>query len=90
MKILKKHSFQHICTYDGYYYKTSFPIVITYVIINHKSQGATVATKVVIDIKEAFTCDLTYVIYSRVTNQNNFKIIEDLIPNDFTCNFLED
>jgi hypothetical protein len=23
--ILKKHSFQHKCTYDGYFYKTSFP-----------------------------------------------------------------
>jgi hypothetical protein len=89
MKILKTHSFQHIYTYDGYYYKTSFPIVITYVITNHKSQSATIATKV-IDIKEAFTCDLTYVIYSRVTNQKNFKIIEDFIPNNFTRNFLKD
>jgi hypothetical protein len=38
--ILKKYSFQHKYTHDGYYYKTSFSIVLTYVMISHKSQGA--------------------------------------------------
>jgi hypothetical protein len=55
---------------------------------SHKSQGATTATKAINDIKQAFTLDVTYVMLSRVTNQNNFKIIT---PNDFIpCNFLED
>jgi len=34
----------------------------------HKSQGATIATKAITDIKEASTLDVTYVIVSRVTN----------------------
>jgi hypothetical protein len=38
--------------HDGYYHKTSFPIVLTYVMMGHKSQGATIATTVIIDIKK--------------------------------------
>jgi ATP-dependent DNA helicase PIF1 len=58
---------------------------------SHKSQGPTIATKAINDIKEAFTLDITYVMLSRVTNQNNFKIIGNLTPNDFIpCKFLED
>jgi len=49
--ILKKHSFQHKYTYDGYFYKASFPIILAYAMTSHKSQGATIATKVTIDIK---------------------------------------
>jgi hypothetical protein len=59
--------------------------------ISHKSQGATIATKVIIDIKKTFALGLTYVMLSIVTNHYNLKIIGNLIPNDFTpCNFLED
>jgi ATP-dependent DNA helicase PIF1 len=65
---IKKHSFQHKYTYDGHYYKISFIIVVTYIMIGHKSQNATIATKVVIDIKESFTPNLIYVMLSKVTN----------------------
>jgi len=59
--------------------------------IGHKSQGVTNATKVVIDIKENFAHGLTCVIFPKVINWNNFKIIRNLVPNDFTpYNFLED
>jgi hypothetical protein len=58
---------------------------------SHKSQGVTTTTKGINDIKEAFTFDVTYVMLSRVTNQNNFKIIGNLTPNDFIpCIFLKD
>jgi hypothetical protein len=50
-----KHSFQHKYTYDGYYYKSSFLIVLAYVMTSHKLQGPTIATKGISDIKEAFT-----------------------------------
>ncbi len=40
---------------------------------SHKSQGATITTKVIIDIKKTFTHGLTYVMLSIVTNQNNLK-----------------
>jgi hypothetical protein len=74
--IIKKCSFQHKYTYD---------------MTSHKSQCAIIATKCINDIKEAFALDVTYVMLSRVTNWNNFKIIENVTPNDFTpCNFLED
>jgi ATP-dependent exoDNAse (exonuclease V) alpha subunit len=66
--IIKKCSFQHKYTYDGYHYKTSFPIVLAYAMTSHKSHGATIARKVISDIKEAFALDVTYVMLSRVTN----------------------
>jgi ATP-dependent DNA helicase PIF1 len=80
--VLKKHTFQHKYTYDGYYYKATFLITSTYAITRHKSQGATISSKVIIDIKEAFAPGLTYVMLSRVTNKKNLKI-GNLIPNDF-------
>jgi len=49
-------------------------------ICKHKSQNATIATKVVIYIKESFTPNFIYVMLSKVTNRNNLKIIENLIP----------
>jgi ATP-dependent exoDNAse (exonuclease V) alpha subunit len=90
-KVLKKHTFQKKYTYDGYYYKASFPITLAYATIKHKSQGATISSKVIIDIKEAFALGLTYVILSRVTNRKNLKIIGNLTPNDFLpCTFEDD
>jgi hypothetical protein len=48
---------------------------------SHKSQGATIAAKIIIDIKKTFEPGFTYVI----------KKIGNLIINDFTpCNFIED
>ncbi len=86
--VLKKHTFKHKYTYDGYYYKATFPITLAYAIIGHKSQGATISSKVIIDIKEAFALGFTYVMLSRVTNRKNLKIIGNLIPNDFiSCTF---
>ena len=42
--------------------------------IGHKSQGATISTNVVVDIRNAFAPGLTYVMLSRVTNRANLKI----------------
>jgi hypothetical protein len=59
--------------------------------MGYKSQGATIVTKVVMDINGTFTLGLTYVMVFRVRNQNNLNIIGNLIPNDFIpCNFLKD
>jgi ATP-dependent DNA helicase PIF1 len=89
--VLKKHIFQHKYTYDGYYYKATLLITLAYAIIGHKSQGTTINSKVIIDIKEAFTPGLTYVMLSRVTNRKNLKIIGNLTPNDFApCTFEND
>jgi ATP-dependent DNA helicase PIF1 len=89
--ILEKHTILVKNTYDGYYYKASFPIMLAYAITGHKSQGATISSNVLIDIKEAFAPSLTYVMLLRVTNRKNLKIIENLIPNDFIpCTFEDD
>ncbi len=72
--ILKKKTFQHKYTYDGYYYQTIFPIALAYVITSHKSQGTTINAKVIIDVKEDFTPGLTYVMLSNVINRKNLKI----------------
>ncbi len=39
---LSRWTLQHKYTYEAYYYKTSFSIVLTYTIIGHKAQGATI------------------------------------------------
>ena len=47
---LKRSNFQHKYTYEHYYYKAPFPIILAYTMTNHKSQGATISTKVIVDI----------------------------------------
>ena len=80
---LKRHNFQHKYTYEQYYYKASFPIVLAYAMTGHKSQGATISTKVIVDIRNAFTPGLTYVMLSRTTNRQNLKIVRKLLPSNF-------
>jgi hypothetical protein len=89
--VLKKHTFQQKYTYDRYYYKTLSPITLAYAIIGHKSQGITISSKFIIDIKEAFALGFTYVMLSRVTNIIFLKIIGNFTPNDFIhCTFEND
>jgi hypothetical protein len=80
---LKRQTFQHKYTYEAYYYKASFPIVLAYAMTGHKSQGATIATNVLIDIQNVFCLGLTYLMLSRVTNRKNLKIRGTLSPTDF-------
>jgi len=47
-------------------------------IIGHKTQGATITSKVFIDVKKSFAPSLTYVILSRVTNHANLMICGNL------------
>ncbi len=58
---LNRRTLQHKYTYETYYYKTSFPIVLTYIIIGHKAHVATITSKVLVHIKKSFAPDLTYV-----------------------------
>jgi hypothetical protein len=44
--ILSRWTLQYKYTYEACYYKTSFPIVLTYVITVHKTQGPTITSKV--------------------------------------------
>jgi len=72
--ILSKPTLQHKYTYEAYFYKTSFPIVLTYVITSHKTQGVTITPKVLIDVRESFAPSFTYVMLSRVINCVNLII----------------
>ncbi len=83
--IWNKQTLQHKYTYEAYYYKTSFPIVLTYVITIHKAQGAKITSKVLIHVRESFTVGLTYVMLSRLTNHANLTIRGSLKPLDFIC-----
>jgi len=51
-------------------------------IIGHKSQGATISSKVMIHICESFSQGLMYVMLSRVTSQKKLKIVNNFQPLD--------
>jgi ATP-dependent exoDNAse (exonuclease V) alpha subunit len=39
---------------QGYFYKASLPLMLGYAITGHKTQGATISSKVMIHIRESF------------------------------------
>jgi hypothetical protein len=54
VQIVKKKSIRNKYDYQGHFYKASFPLMLGYAIIGHKSQGATISSKVIIHICESF------------------------------------
>jgi len=56
--------------------------MLSYAIIGHKSQGATISSKVMIHIHEYFAGGLMYEMLSRITNQKNVEIVNNLQPLD--------
>jgi hypothetical protein len=50
MQIVWKKSIQNKYDSQRHFYKTSFPLMLGYKIIGHKSQGATISSKVMIHI----------------------------------------
>jgi hypothetical protein len=77
---LKRQTFQHGYLNVAYYYKASFSIVLAYAIINHNTQGATIASNILIDIQNAFFPRLIYVMLSRLIDQRNLKIRRTMSP----------
>jgi hypothetical protein len=65
--------------------KVATPIVLTYVIIDHKAQGVIITFKVIVHIRKSFAPSLTDVILSRVTNHANLIIQSSLKPLNFIC-----
>jgi ATP-dependent exoDNAse (exonuclease V) alpha subunit len=63
-----KKSIQNKYDSKRHFYKTSFPLMLGYVITGHKSQGAMISSKVMIHIHESFARGLVYVMLSRVTS----------------------
>jgi len=56
--------------------------MLGYAITGHKSQGATISSKVMIHICESFAQGLVYVMLSRVTSRNFLKIVNNLQLSD--------
>ncbi len=52
----------------NFFYKATFPIILSYAITGHKAQGTIISNKVIVNIQIAFAPSLTYVMLSRVTN----------------------
>ncbi len=69
VQIVQKKSIQNKYDSQGHFYKTSFPLMLGYAIIGHKSQGVTISSKVMIQICESFAWGLVYVMISRVTSR---------------------
>jgi ATP-dependent exoDNAse (exonuclease V) alpha subunit len=80
VQIVQKKSIQNKYDSQGHFYKTSFPLMLGYAIIGHKSQGATISSKMMIHIRESFARGLVYVMLSRVTSRKNLKIVNNLQP----------
>jgi ATP-dependent DNA helicase PIF1 len=54
-------------TSKGKFYKSTFPLALAYAMTSHKSQGATISSKILVDIQNAFAPQLTYVMLFKVT-----------------------
>jgi ATP-dependent exoDNAse (exonuclease V) alpha subunit len=63
---LKIQTFQYKYTYEAYYYKASFSIILAYAIISHKAQGAPIKSKVFIDIRILFVAFLFMLCYQEL------------------------
>ncbi len=54
VEIVQKKSIQNKYDSQGHFYKASFPLMLGYAIIGHKSQGAMISSKVMIHVCESF------------------------------------
>ena len=55
--------------------KCTFPCALGYAMTGHKSQGATFDMDTIVDMREAFTPGLLYVMLSRVTQRSKLRIV---------------
>ncbi len=78
MQIVHKKSIQNKYDFQGHFYKTSFLSMLGYASTRHKSQGATISSKVTIHIHESFAQGLVYVVLFRITSRKDLKIVINL------------
>jgi hypothetical protein len=71
-------------TFNSKFFKSTFPLVLAYAMAGHKCQGATICSKVLVDVRKAFSFGLTYVMLSRVTKRTHLRIAWGLSLDDFT------
>jgi hypothetical protein len=80
---LTRRTIQYKYTFNGKFYKSTFPLALAYAMTGHKCQGARICSKVLVDVRKAFSLGLTYVMLSRITESRHLKIARGLHPNDF-------
>jgi hypothetical protein len=80
---LTRRTIQYKYTFNGKFYKLAFPLALAYAMTGHKCQRATICSKVLVDVRKAFSPSLTYVMLSRVTESRHLKIAHQLYPEDF-------
>jgi hypothetical protein len=68
VEIFWQKSIQNKYGFQKHFNKTSFPLMLGHAITGHKSQGATISSRVMIDIHEYFAQGLVYVMLSRITS----------------------
>lgn len=59
-------------------YKRAFPLALSYAMTGHRSQGATIKSDVIIDVRDAFVPGLLYVMISRVERRSQIHIVGKL------------
>jgi ATP-dependent DNA helicase PIF1 len=60
--------------YDGKIYeRTTFPLALGYAVSTHKTQGATIDSTVVVNLRDCFAPGMMYVAVSRVTERRHIK-----------------
>lgn len=63
--------------------KRTFPLALAYAITGHKSQGATIDSKVIVHVTDAFCPGLLYVMLSRVTKRSLLHVVGRLTSDMF-------
>ncbi len=69
-------------TSKGRFLKLTFPLTLGWARTCHKPQGATISSKVVVDIQNAFALGLTCVMLFRVTKRKYLTIVWQLHVDD--------
>jgi hypothetical protein len=80
---LTRHTIQYKYTFNRKFYKSTVPLALAYAMTGYKCQGATICSKVLVDVRKAFSPGLTNVMFSRLTESRHLKIARRLHHDDF-------
>jgi hypothetical protein len=81
---IRRSSFKNLYHDGKRFFKSTFPLILGYGMTGHRSQGAILRGKVLVDVRDAFCPGLMYVMLSRVPSRRNLRIMSKLSPEMFT------
>ena len=64
------------------FYRVNFPLLLSYAMTVHRAQGATIAHRVLIHIREGFAAGLAYVAFSRVSKEDMLRVVDTTIASE--------